>query len=57
MGTKVMDRVKRFVVDDDGAAIVEYAFLVVLIALVAIVLVAALGSKVTEKFSELVSKL
>lgn len=48
---------RRFVADEEGAAIIEYAFLVALIALVAIVVVASFGSKVAEKYSELVSKL
>jgi Flp pilus assembly pilin Flp len=50
-------RLESFLADEEGAAIVEYAFLVALIALVAIVVVASFGSKVAEKFSDLVSKL
>jgi pilus assembly protein Flp/PilA len=50
-------RLEKFLADEEGAAIVEYAFLVALIALVAIAVVALFGSKVAEKFSDLVSKL
>ena len=42
---------RKFVHDDDGAALVEYAILVALIAVVAIFFVTSLGTKVSEKFS------
>jgi pilus assembly protein Flp/PilA len=57
MLSRLSVRLRKFAGDEDGAAIVEYAILVALIALVAIVVVTTLGSKVSEKFSELASKL
>jgi pilus assembly protein Flp/PilA len=47
----------RFAKDEDGAALVEYALLVALLALVVIVAMTTLGTKVSEKLSELASKL
>ena len=49
--SKLNDAVRKFISDDDGAALVEYAILVALIAVVAIFFVTSLGSKVSEKFS------
>ena len=49
--------VDRFVHDEDGAALVEYAILVALIAVVAIFFVTSLGSKVSEKFSSIAGSL
>lgn len=42
---------------DDGAALVEYALLVALIAVVAIIFVTTVGKKVSNKFSEIETKL
>lgn len=53
---RLIDAVRRLAVDEEGAAIVEYAILVALIAIVAILVVATLGNKVSEKFSEFESK-
>lgn len=53
---RLTDAVRTFAGDEEGAALVEYAILVALIALVAIIVVATLGNKVSEKFSELESK-
>jgi len=53
---RLIDAVRRFAGDEEGAAIVEYAVLVALIAIVAILVVATLGNKVSEKFSEFESK-
>ncbi len=41
----------RFILDEDGAAMVEYALLVALIAIIAIVAVGAVGGAVSTKFS------
>jgi pilus assembly protein Flp/PilA len=49
--------VRNFVRQEDGAALVEYAILVALIAVIALVVVATLGNKVSAKFSEVASKL
>ncbi|HEX6251985.1 MAG TPA: Flp family type IVb pilin [Gemmatimonadaceae bacterium] len=53
---RLIDAVRRFAGDEEGAAIVEYAILVALIAIVAILVVATLGNKVSEKFSEFEAK-
>ena len=45
--------VRRFIRDDDGAALVEYAILVALIAVVAIFFITSMGTKVSEKFSSI----
>jgi pilus assembly protein Flp/PilA len=42
---------------DDGAALVEYAILIALIAVVAVIFISSLGKKISNKFSELDSKL
>jgi len=42
----------RFVADDRGASMVEYALLVALIAVVVIAAALFLGEEVSEKFSE-----
>ena len=48
---KLTTAVRNFIREDDGAALVEYAILVALIAVVAIFFVTSLGTKVSEKFS------
>ena len=48
---KLTTAVRSFIREDDGAALVEYAILVALIAVVAIFFVTSLGSKVSVKFS------
>ena len=53
---RLTDAVRTFAGDEEGAALVEYAILVALIALVASIVVATVGNKVSEKFSELESK-
>lgn len=57
MRHSITRRLRRFVLEEEGAAMVEYAFLVALIAVIAIIVVATLGNKVSEKYSELASKL
>lgn len=56
-----MDRfargIRKFVRDEDGAALVEYGILVALIAVVAIVVIATVGGKISAKFEEVSSKL
>ena len=47
----------RFARDDEGASIIEYALLVSLIAVVAIVAVTVLGEQVSEKFSDIADEL
>ena len=48
----MVQRIKDLFVDEDGAALVEYALLVGLIACVAILAITTLGSKVSKKFSD-----
>lgn len=56
-----MDRfsraVRRFVAEEEGAALVEYGILVALIAVVAIIVIATVGNKISAKFSEVAAKL
>lgn len=49
--------VRNFISEDEGAALVEYAILVALIAVIAIFFVTSTGTKVSAKFSEINSKL
>lgn len=49
--------VRNFVETDDGAALVEYAILIALIAVICLIVVATVGNKVSEKFSEVGAKL
>ena len=48
---------RRFLAEDDGASLVEYAILVALIAIVAIAAVQALGSAIVQLFQNIVSRL
>jgi pilus assembly protein Flp/PilA len=54
---RVVNAVRNFVADEEGAALVEYGILVALIAVVAIIVIATVGNKVSEKFSEVAAKL
>lgn len=47
----------RFVRDEEGASLVEYALLVALIAVVAIVAVTTVGQKVSSNFDNVSSNL
>ncbi|MFV1980709.1 MAG: Flp family type IVb pilin [Rhodothermia bacterium] len=49
--------VKTWIKDEKGASMVEYALLVVLIAIVALVAVSLAGTQVSETFSEIASGL
>ncbi len=42
----------RFIRDEEGASMVEYALLVALIAVVVIAAALVLGNQISEKFSE-----
>ena len=50
-------KVTTWVKDEKGASMVEYALLVVLIAIVALVAVSIAGQEVSETFSEVASGL
>jgi pilus assembly protein Flp/PilA len=54
---KLTTAVRNFIREEDGAALVEYAILVALIAVVAIFFVTSLGTKVSEKFSGIAGSL
>jgi len=54
---RIAAAVRKFARNEDGAALVEYGILVALIAVVALVVVATLGNRVSEKFSEVAAKL
>jgi len=45
--------VRRFIRDEEGAALAEYGVLIAFIAIVAIVAVTFFGSRISEKFSTL----
>jgi pilus assembly protein Flp/PilA len=49
--------VRRFIADENGAALAEYGILIAFIAIVAIVAVTFFGSKISSKFSEYANKL
>ncbi|MCJ2039280.1 Flp family type IVb pilin [Methylobacterium sp. J-059] len=49
--------VRDFLRDEDGAAMVEYALLVALIALVAIVGVSATGTSINAQFAKISCKI
>lgn len=53
----LQNAVTRFLRDEDGAALVEYGILVALIATIALVVVATVGNKVSEKFSAIAASL
>ena len=55
--SKITARFRSFIREEDGAALVEYAILVALIAVIAIFFVTSLGTKVSAKFSEVQSAL
>ncbi len=50
-------KVTTWMKDEKGASMVEYALLVVLIAIIALVAIALAGSEVSETFSEIASGL
>lgn len=49
--------IKRFIKDESGATMVEYAILVALIAVAVIVTVGLLGEKIDTTFNTVVEKL
>ena len=48
---KIAKRVKAFLPNEDGAALIEYGMLVLLVALLCIVAVKTIGSKVSNGFN------
>jgi pilus assembly protein Flp/PilA len=53
--TKLASSVQRFLVSEDGPTAVEYALMVALIAVVAIVGATLLGTAVNDKFNQISS--
>jgi pilus assembly protein Flp/PilA len=51
------EMLKRLVVEEEGATMVEYGLIVALIAVVVMVAVEALGGAVSAKFTEVTTKL
>jgi pilus assembly protein Flp/PilA len=49
---KVQIAMRRFIADQEGAALAEYGILVAFIAIVAIVAVTFFGGRISAKFSE-----
>jgi pilus assembly protein Flp/PilA len=49
----VMNAFRRFLTNEDGAALAEYGILVAFIAIVAITAVTFFGSKISTKFSSI----
>jgi pilus assembly protein Flp/PilA len=47
--------IQKFIADDGGASMVEYALLVILIAIVALVAVALAGEELSGTYSEIAS--
>ncbi len=47
--------VNKFLADDQGASMVEYALLVILIAIVALVAVTLAGTELSSTYSEIAS--
>ncbi len=50
---RIKNALTRFIANDEGAALAEYAILIAFIAIVAIVAVTFFGSKISAKFSSL----
>jgi Flp pilus assembly pilin Flp len=54
---KVQRAVRRFIGEEDGAALAEYGILIAFIAIVAIVAVTFFGGRISEKFSQYANSL
>jgi len=52
-----MNAILRFIRKDDGAALVEYALLLGLIAVVAVFFITSVGTGISNKFSSVETKL
>ncbi len=48
---KLMDRIQRFLASEQGASMVEYALLVVLIAMIAVAALTFVGGEVSTSYS------
>lgn len=50
--SRLLQPLRNFITNEDGAALVEYALLVALIAIICIFGVTTLGSKINTKFTD-----
>lgn len=55
--TRLKNVLRNLLYNEEGAALVEYAILLALIAVVAIFFVNSFGPKVSNKFSEVTAKM
>jgi Flp pilus assembly pilin Flp len=55
--TRLWTRLLRRISEDRGASMVEYALLIVLIAIIALLAIRLAGNQVSEAFSEIGSRL
>jgi pilus assembly protein Flp/PilA len=53
MMTKIATATRRFIREEEGAALAEYGILIAFIAIAAIVAVTFFGGKIKQKFSDL----
>jgi pilus assembly protein Flp/PilA len=47
----IIRNTRRFIANEEGAALVEYGLLIALIAVICVIVVAVLGNTVSAKFS------
>ena len=50
-GRRMLESARRFLHDEDGAALIEYGLLVMLVALLCILAVKTIGSKVANGYN------
>jgi len=55
--SKLMNRVKAFIREDDGATATEYAVMLALIIVIALGAISALGDKVSQTFADIESNM
>lgn len=55
--TKLMNRVKAFIRDEEGATATEYAVMLALIIVIALGAISALGDKVSQTFADIESNM
>lgn len=54
---KIQSAMRRFIADEEGAALAEYGILIAFIAIVAIVAVTFFGDRISSKFSQYANSL
>jgi len=55
--SKLINRVKAFIREDDGATATEYAVMLALIIVIALGAISALGDKVSQTFADIESNM